>query len=134
MNPSADRVRARTARDVLRRIDDPMVERLQAAVAADPAVIAARLDALEREWDTDRTLETEAAVVGLAGMALGTLVHPRWLLLPAAVATGVLLHALAGIYPWMPALRRAGLRTSREIARERYALKALRGDFSEDPT
>jgi len=29
----------------------------------------------------------------------------------------------------MPIFRRLGLRTSREIARERYAVKALRGDF-----
>jgi hypothetical protein len=30
----------------------------------------------------------------------------------------------------MPVFRRLGVRTAREIARERYALKALRGDFA----
>jgi hypothetical protein len=30
----------------------------------------------------------------------------------------------------MPLFRRFGVRTSREIERERYALKALRGDFA----
>jgi hypothetical protein len=39
------------------------------------------------------------------------------------------MHAFSGRYPVLPVLRRMGLRTSREIARERYALKALRGDF-----
>jgi hypothetical protein len=33
----------------------------------------------------------------------------------------------------VPVLRRLGVRTSGEIARERYALKALRGDFSNLP-
>jgi hypothetical protein len=37
---------------------------------------------------------------------------------------------LKGWYPLLPAFRRMGVRTSREIARERYALKALRGDFA----
>ena len=32
-----------------------------------------------------------------------------------------------------PALRRAGVRTKDEINRERYALKALRGDFDDLP-
>jgi hypothetical protein len=36
---------------------------------------------------------------------------------------------VSGWYPLMPLFRRLGIRTAREIERERYALKALRGDF-----
>jgi hypothetical protein len=41
----------------------------------------------------------------------------------------MLLHAIHGWYPLLPVLRRIGVRSQDEIERERYALKALRGDF-----
>lgn len=129
-NSSLDRVRSHTAVDVLRRIDDTTASRLDACAVADPNTVAPRLDALDREWDTDRLLEAEAASMGLLGLALGSMVRPQLLALPAFVAASVLVHALTGRYPLMPIFRRLGMRTSREIARERYAL-ALRGDFAE---
>lgn len=125
-----DRVRHRTAADVLRSIDADTYERLLRDEAADPAAVARRLRELDREWDTDRTIELEAAATGLAGLALGTWVRSNLLAIPAIVGAALLLHALTGRYPLMPALRRIGVRTSREIAGERYALKALRGDFA----
>jgi hypothetical protein len=53
----------------------------------------------------------------------------RWLALPALVAGFLMQHALQGWCPPLPVLRRLGFRTQREIDQERYALKALRGDF-----
>ena len=41
----------------------------------------------------------------------------------------MLLHATHGWYPLLPLLRRLVVRTRDEIDRERFALKALRGDF-----
>jgi hypothetical protein len=41
----------------------------------------------------------------------------------------LLQHAVQGWCPPIPILRRLGFRTADEINRERYALKALRGDF-----
>lgn len=40
------------------------------------------------------------------------------------------MHAVQGCCPPVPLLRRLGLRTREEIERERYALKALMGDFA----
>jgi hypothetical protein len=45
------------------------------------------------------------------------------------MAALLLQHALQGWCPPIPLLRRLGFRTEAEINRERYALKALRGDF-----
>jgi hypothetical protein len=45
----------------------------------------------------------------------------------------LLLHAVQGWCPPVPLFRRLGFRTSAEIHQERYALKALRGDFSNLP-
>jgi hypothetical protein len=125
----ADRVRRHTAAEVLRRIDDDTVTRVRELAAASSEEIASRLRELDREWDTDRAIEVEAAFMGLFGLALGTLADRRLLALPAMVGLAVFLHATTGWYPLLPVFRRLGLRSAREIARERYALKALRGDF-----
>jgi hypothetical protein len=128
MNDQTDRVRRHTAAEVLRRIDSVTVTSLSDC-AASPAQADRRLKELDKEWDIDRALETEAAATGLIGLALGTFVRKQLFAVPAFVAAAVLLQATTGRYPLMPLLRRLGLRTSKEIARERYALKALRGDF-----
>jgi hypothetical protein len=129
MDDRADRVRRHTAAEVLRRIDDATVASLTGC-AASLAATDQRLGELDREWDTDRALEAEAATMGLIGLALGAFVRKQFLALPAVVAGAVLLQATTGRYPLMPLFRRLGLRTAKEIARERYALKALRGDFA----
>lgn len=112
-----------------RRIDERTFASLSNLEDGSPREVAARLEQLDREWDTDRVVETEAAANGLLGLALGALFYPRLLLLPAMVSAAVLLHARTGRYPLMPLFRLLGIRTAREIARERYALKGLRGDF-----
>jgi hypothetical protein len=130
MKQEQDRARRHTAREVLRSIDGVTVASLSRCASAGAPAIEQRLQALEREWDTDRVLETEAATMGLLGLALGALVNRRLLALPAIVSGAVLLFATSGRYPLLPVFRRLGVRTSREISRERYALKALRGDFA----
>jgi hypothetical protein len=108
-------------------------ERLDASVARfeglGPRAIEERLHELDREWDTERALEANAAVIALAGVTLGAFVDRRWLLLPAAVATFLLQHALQGWCPPLPVMRRLGIRTQAEIEEERTALRVLRGDF-----
>ena len=88
-----------------------------------------RLAELNSEWDIERTLETHAATAILVGTALGAFVERRWLVVPALVAGFLIQHALQGWCPPLALFRRLGVRTSAEIDRERYALKALRGDF-----
>ena len=105
--------------------------RLRHAAAAGAAALDERLAALDREWDTDRAVEVDAAVTGLVGLALAVLTgRRRWLVLPAIAATAALTHARTGHHPLMPVFRRLGLRPARRIERERYAAKALRGDFA----
>jgi len=60
---------------------------------------------------------------------LGATVDRRFFALPAVVAGFLLQHALQGWCPPLPVFRRLGFRTQAEMERERYALKALRGDF-----
>ena len=130
MTTTHDRVRRRTAATVLRRIDDLSIDRLTRLADAGVPAMTGQLERLEGEWDTDRVIEAEASITGLAGLALCAMVDRRFIAVPAIVGAAVFLHALSGWYPLLPVMRRLGIRSAREIARERYALKALRGDFA----
>jgi hypothetical protein len=125
-----DRVRAHTAAAVNARIDDATRDRLFRYAACTDSEIAARIEALESEWDIERCLETMAPTVALTGVAVALVRGRHWLLLPAAVLGFLLQHAVQGWCPPLAVLRRMGVRTRREIDEERYALKALRGDFA----
>ncbi|MDO8874899.1 MAG: hypothetical protein Q8M24_21220 [Pseudolabrys sp.] len=99
-------------------------------LAADnPGLIAPRLNELDAEWDIERAIEMNASTIAFLGVILGFFLHPYWLVLPALVTLFLFQHAVQGWCPPVPILRRFGFRTSYEIDRERYALKALRGDF-----
>jgi hypothetical protein len=110
----------------IRRRTEENVARI---AAAGPAAIDRRLAELDREWDIERMLEANAATVSLIGSALGFVVDRRFFVLPVVVAGFLLQHAVQGWCPPVPLFRHLGFRTAPEIDRERYALKALRGDF-----
>ena len=132
--PTARRVELHTAprlNDAIRQRADAEIIRLEGAPAER---IEQRLDALDREWDVERLLQTNASILVLLGLALGTTVDRKFLLLPAGVYGFFAQHALQGWCPPIPVFRRLGVRTQREIERERHALKALRGDFDAVPS
>jgi hypothetical protein len=128
MASTAARVPAHTASQINERIRQETEQRL-AYYAEHLAEIDQRLIELDREWDIERTIEANAATLAFAGVALGATVDRRWLALPALVTGFLFQHAVQGWCPPVPILRRMGFRTADEINRERYALKALRGDF-----
>jgi hypothetical protein len=97
-----------------------------------PEEIDRRLCELNEEWDIERAIEANAAILAFTGVALGAR-DRRWLVLPALVTTFLLQHALQGWCPPVPVLRRLGFRTSYEIEEERRALQALRGDHEDLP-
>jgi hypothetical protein len=116
--------------NAIRQRTDAEIVRLEDASRSE---IDERLHALDTEWDVERLLQTNASIIVLLGLALAKNVDKKFLLLPAAVFTFFAQHALQGWCPPIPVFRRLGVRTQREIARERYALKALRGDFDQVP-
>lgn len=134
MIPSTvDRVPQSTAEHVNRRIRRQTEARVARCADAGIEAIERRLAELDREWDIERLLETNAATASLIGLALGAKVHRNWFFLPAAVAGFLLQHAIQGWCPPLPVFRRLGFRTASEIDHERYALKSLRGDFIDLP-
>lgn len=137
---SADRVRAHTATAIQGRLDRDLIERIRHFAAhADGfeggrALLTRRLEEVEQESDMERTLQANAATLALAGTLLAAVHSRRWLLLPGVVTGFLLQHALQGWCPPVSLFRRLGIRTAREIATERYAIKALRGDFDSVPS
>lgn len=127
------RVERATRPDVNERIRTRADARIARLEGAQPVELQARLNELDYEWDIERLLQANASTLVLLGVALGYAVDRRFLLLPAAVFGFFAQHALEGWCPPIPVFRRRGVRTLREIERERYAIKALRGDFDAVP-
>lgn len=126
-----ERVRRHTVEAVNQRIDDKIALTVHEYGVRSHVEINARLSELDQEWDIERWLETYGSSVALAGVGLSVAVDRRWLLLTTGVLGFMLLHGTQGWCPPLSILRRRGVRTRDEIARERFALKYLRGDFSD---
>ena len=129
MSNTINRVALHTDAAINRRIEEATGLRIRRC-AADPRGIDRRLRELDREWDIERVLETNAAIIASLGVLLGTR-ERRWLVVPGLVTAFLFQHAVQGWCPPIPILRRLGIRTSREIEIERIALKLLRGDFDD---
>jgi hypothetical protein len=125
-----ERVPRNTAASVNHRIHARTLHDISRYVGADPVFIDERIRELEREWDVERALESNASAVILAGIGL-SLINRKFLAVPVVAAAFLLQHALQGWCPPLPLLRRMGLRTSAEIHDEIIALRILRGDFLE---
>ena len=126
---ASDRVREHTADEVNRRIDQGTLVSVQLHASSNND-IERGIEKLDQEWDTERVLMANASLLALFGLALGASINRRWLLLPAAVLPFLLQHAIQGWCPPLSIIRRAfAVRTRKEIDREKFALKALRGDF-----
>ena len=127
--PTSTRVSDHTSNRVNRQIREQTEQNIQKYASEGPSAINARLAELDEEWDIERTLEANAAALMLIGLGLGTLVSKKWCILPGVVSSFLLQHALQGWCPPVPVFRRMGIRTAEEIHAEKYALKAVRGDF-----
>lgn len=92
--------------------------------------IAERLAELDREWDIERMLQTNFAVVSGIGLALATMIDKRLALLSGIAARFMLQHSVQGWCPPLPVFRRLGVRTAAEISKERAALQALASRFA----
>ena len=126
---TVNRVPAHTEAVINDQIRQQTEENIARYRTANRATLNRRLRELDDEWDIERILEANAATACLIGLTLGATVDRRWFIFPAVVSGFLLQHALQGWCPPLPVFRRMGIRTSYEIDHERYALKALRGDF-----
>ncbi|HEX8702216.1 MAG TPA: hypothetical protein VF815_25515 [Myxococcaceae bacterium] len=128
---STDAARSHVPDEVNKDIDTHVERCVRHMAQQDRAEISRYLLKLEKEWDLNRVVSVVGALVGLAGLGLGSKAG-RVL---GGVAAGLLLqHGVLGFSPLGSLARKlAGVRTRREIDLEKFALKALRGDFERIP-
>ena len=129
MREMIDRVRNNTSDEVNKELDRQAAVRVREFADLSDEELTTKISELDHEWDIERMLQTNASVIGLAGLALGLAVNKKWLAVPGVVLPFLFQHAIQGWCPPVPIFRRLGFRTRKEIDREKFALKYLRGDF-----
>jgi hypothetical protein len=130
---SADRVPENTAQSVADFIERQTKANLLFYSQSDDETIRRRLSELDREWDVERALETQFGLTAALAVVLGALTNRKWYALSFITGAFMAQHALQGWCPPVEMYRRLGYRTRKEIDQERFALKAVRGDFREIP-
>lgn len=136
MATKLDRVREHTAAPVNRRIDRQTQAAIEEAIAGGREAIVRRLVELDHEWDVDRALMANFAVVGGTTFGVGlkrfadSPVGRRrtgWLTFFASQLGFLMMHAAIGWCPPAPVFRRLGFRTRVEIENERMILERALG-------
>jgi len=130
-----DRVREHSAETVNRRIDQLTESSVNSALRGGRDAVQRRLAELDHEWDVDRALMLNFAVVGALTFALGIRRYGRtlpfvprrkgFLYVFGTQLAFLAMHAVVGWCPPAPVFRRLGFRTRPEIEAER--LQLIRG-------
>lgn len=126
--PSKDLIRERTRASSNERIGRATQHAIDSAVTS-PEQIQARLGELDREWDVDRALMLNFAVVGglSASLMVRNLLRERklggWGVFFITQMGFLAHHAIRRWCPPLPVFRRLGFRSSREINEERSTLE-----------
>lgn len=124
-----DRIRSSSDPETNQQIDFETLLSIDETLEGGGDGIRRRIEELDREWDIERYLMTNASILAFSGVILAATVSRKWLVVPGVVTAFLLQHAVQGWCPPISVFRRMGIRSRKEIDREKFALKALRGDF-----
>lgn len=131
---STDAVRSHAPGGVNKRIDEKVERCVRYMAQRERAEISCYLQSLEREWDVNRAVMVAGSLVSLLGLWQARRSGAIWRALSGVAAGLMLHHGLIGFGPLAGLVRAVGrVRTRREIDLEKFALKALRGDFERIP-
>ncbi|HMK36943.1 MAG TPA: DUF2892 domain-containing protein [Desulfomonilaceae bacterium] len=128
---TSGRVERHTNRRINRQIREKIIADAFTYATKSEAEISVRIIQLDREWDTERVLESTAGILVLAGVLLGVGLNSLWLILAAVAALSLVQHSLQGWCLLLPAIRKIGVRTAGEIHEEKTALRIVRGDLDD---
>ncbi|WZL74016.1 DUF2892 domain-containing protein [Clostridiaceae bacterium 35-E11] len=130
--PTTKRVELHTSKTINEKIERDTIDNLNRYKNANSKELSERIKELDREWDTERILEANAAGIILISTILGFTVNVYWFILIGIVSFFLLQHAVQGWCPPLPIIRRLGVRTQEEICSEKTVIKFLRGDFNKN--
>src|SRR5688500_6843287 len=88
-----ERIRRHTSPAVNMKIDEQIAATVRRYAGEPASEISRRIEEIEREWDIERVLETNASSLALTGVVLAAKFSTRWLALSGAVL-GFLFPAL----------------------------------------
>lgn len=92
-----------------------------------------RINELNREWNIERVIETNAALAVLISSFFGYKKRKHCCFFMTGIVGFFLLqHALHGWCPSLPIMRYIGIRTDEEIYNEKSIIKRIRGDHLHD--
>ncbi|KJS18808.1 MAG: hypothetical protein VR72_21625 [Clostridiaceae bacterium BRH_c20a] len=127
--PTFERVKLHTSKSVNKKIQKQTLENVKYFIDKDKNAISQRIKKLDKEWDTERVLEANAALIILISTILGFTISRWWFVFLGFIAFFLFQHAVQGWCPPLPIIRRLGIRTATEIDEEKVALKMIRKDF-----
>lgn len=130
INPTATRVQMNSKPEMNQRVKRRIEARIKYYATTEPVELNKQINRLEEEWDTERVLETSFASVVIISSLVGYALNKKWIAVAGIAGIFMLQHALQGWCPPLATIRRAGIRTAEEISAEKFALKAMRGDFN----
>jgi hypothetical protein len=128
--PNRDSIRATGDPHLNWKVDRKIEENIRKYTYQGNYEISQRIKELEKEWDINRVLQFNASGLALAGVGL-SFKNKKWLFLSGTVMLALAYISLKGWGPPINIFRRLGYRTRQEIDCEIYAMKFLRGDFTE---
>ncbi len=117
-----DHVRKNTPDATQRKIDKEIASNIAYYRTENYESIRKRINDLDAKWDIERALELNASTIALASVVLGATINRKWLWLSGLVCSFLAQHAIQGWCPPLPLFRKMGLRTRKELDKERYAL------------
>jgi hypothetical protein len=109
-------------------IDEKIKENIRKYAEQSRHAIDQRIEALDKSWDFERALQLKTAALIFAGILLYTS-NRKWAILSILATVFLTQQAISGNCKQLKFLNFLGMRTRREINKEKFALKALRGDF-----
>ncbi len=127
--PAGEDVRKVTSSSSNAAIDEITLAGIRKYAGKTPEEISQRILELDKEWDIDRVLDFTMSAMALGGILSSLLFTSYSIALPILLLLFFIWHAFQGWCPPVPLLRYFKTRTRPEIDREKYALKAMRGDF-----
>jgi hypothetical protein len=134
MNARQSTQQGLTPADVSTCRNDALSRRLKQVIDGGPGAINERLAQLDCEWTAGRAAKVAAGLMIVAGLGMAATSRRWWPVLTAAGALGLLPYVFCRRSPLGDLFHHLGLRTGSEIEQEKFALKALRGDFQNLPT
>lgn len=135
VSSTTEKVPQHTCEEINKKIRDCTVCRIHFFLDGNEDELTDRIWELDQEWDTERVLETNAALLVTTASLAGYFKSKcPCFLFTGAVGFFLLQHAVQGWCPPVPFIRRQGIRTAEEIGNEKTVMKLLRGDFMQGIT